>query len=211
MLTAQQNFLLIQEIEANRRFLLMAYQQNPPLLVGAEARIKQLFDATFPLKKELYHGVPAKQRGISLVELIMFIVIVSVALTGVLLVFNQNTKHSADPLIRKQALAVAQSMMEEVQLHNFANPTGGFTGAKTQANRALFDDIFDYHGFAPGGVFPADGTATTIAGLGSYSVTVSVTATALGAIAPASAARITVTVTGPNSETIVLDGFRTDY
>lgn len=44
MKTAEQNFLLLQEIEANRRFLLMAYQQNPKLLENAEARIKQLFD-----------------------------------------------------------------------------------------------------------------------------------------------------------------------
>ncbi|NOU01345.1 MAG: hypothetical protein HOO95_07220 [Gallionella sp.] len=44
MKTAEQNFLLLQEIEANRRFLLMAYQQNPKLLENAEARIKQLFE-----------------------------------------------------------------------------------------------------------------------------------------------------------------------
>lgn len=44
MKTAEQNFLLLQEIEANRRFLLMAYQKNLKLLKNAEARIKQLFD-----------------------------------------------------------------------------------------------------------------------------------------------------------------------
>lgn len=44
MKTAEQNFLLLQEIEANHRFLLIAYQQNPQLLENAEARIKQLFD-----------------------------------------------------------------------------------------------------------------------------------------------------------------------
>ncbi len=44
MTTAEKNFILLQEIEANRRFLLMAYQQNPKLLENAEARIKQLFD-----------------------------------------------------------------------------------------------------------------------------------------------------------------------
>jgi hypothetical protein len=44
MKAAEQNFLLLQEIEANRRFLLVAYQQNPKLLENAEARIKQLFD-----------------------------------------------------------------------------------------------------------------------------------------------------------------------
>jgi len=36
------------------------------------------------------------QRGISLIELIIFIVIISVALTGILLVMDKVTAHSAD-------------------------------------------------------------------------------------------------------------------
>ena len=60
-----------------------------------------------------------KQRGISLVELIMFIVIVSVALAGILLVMNVVTRSSADPLIHKQSLAIAESLLEEVELMPF--------------------------------------------------------------------------------------------
>lgn len=60
-----------------------------------------------------------RQRGISLIELIMFIVIVSVALAGILLVMNTVTRGSADPLIHKQALAIAESMLEEVELMPF--------------------------------------------------------------------------------------------
>jgi MSHA pilin protein MshD len=59
------------------------------------------------------------ERGISLIELIMFIVIVSVALAGILLVMNVTTKSSADPLVHKQALAVAESLLEEVELMPF--------------------------------------------------------------------------------------------
>lgn len=59
------------------------------------------------------------QRGISLIELIMFIVIVSVALAGILLVMNVTTRSSADPLIRKQALAIAESLLEEVEVMPF--------------------------------------------------------------------------------------------
>ncbi|MCR4304735.1 MAG: hypothetical protein NUV63_11025 [Gallionella sp.] len=44
MLTAEQNYRLLQEIEANRMFLLMAYQQNSKLLESAEMGIKQLFE-----------------------------------------------------------------------------------------------------------------------------------------------------------------------
>ncbi len=60
-----------------------------------------------------------RQHGISLIELIMFIVIVSVALAGILLVMNVTTKGSADPLIHKQALAIAESLLEEVELMPF--------------------------------------------------------------------------------------------
>ncbi len=66
-----------------------------------------------------YAGM-TKQRGISLIELIMFIVIISVALVGILLVMNQVTRHSADPLVHKQALAIAESLLEEVELMPFS-------------------------------------------------------------------------------------------
>jgi MSHA pilin protein MshD len=59
------------------------------------------------------------QRGFTLIELIVFIVIVGVALTGVLSVLNQATRHSADPIIRKQALAIAEALLEEVILQPF--------------------------------------------------------------------------------------------
>lgn len=59
------------------------------------------------------------QRGISLVELIMFVVIVSLGIVGILSVMNVTTKASADPMLRKQALAIAESLLEEIQLQAF--------------------------------------------------------------------------------------------
>jgi MSHA pilin protein MshD len=59
------------------------------------------------------------QGGISLVELIMFIVIVSLGIVGILSVMNVTTKASADPMLRKQALAIAESLLEEIQLQAF--------------------------------------------------------------------------------------------
>ena len=66
-----------------------------------------------------------RQRGISLIELIIFIVIVSVALTGILLVMDQVTRHSADPLIRKQAIAIAESLLEEIELQDYIDGNDG--------------------------------------------------------------------------------------
>lgn len=61
----------------------------------------------------------AEQRGVSLVELILFIVIVGVAVIGVVGALGIGTRSSADPMVQKQALAIAEAFMEEVQLQPF--------------------------------------------------------------------------------------------
>ena len=153
-----------------------------------------------------------RQHGISLVELIMFIVIVSVSLAGVLLVMNVTSKSSADPLVHKQALAAAQSLLEEIELQDFISAAGA-TAAVTQANRASqYHIVSDYQGFATTGIYTVDGVAP-IAGLGNYNVNVSVANAALGSITSGSgnAVLITVTVTDPQGNQIAIDGYRTAY
>jgi MSHA pilin protein MshD len=56
-----------------------------------------------------------RQGGVSLVELIIFIVIVTTALTGVLTMLNSAVLHSADPMIRKQMLTIAEGLLDEVE------------------------------------------------------------------------------------------------
>jgi Tfp pilus assembly protein PilV len=60
-----------------------------------------------------------RQHGLTLIELIVFIVIVSVALAGVLSVLNLTARSSADPMIRKQMLAIAEGLMDEVAAQPF--------------------------------------------------------------------------------------------
>ena len=59
------------------------------------------------------------QRGLTFVELIFFIVIVSAGLAGILTVLNVSTSRSADPMVRKQMLVIAEGVMEEVRLQSF--------------------------------------------------------------------------------------------
>ena len=68
-----------------------------------------------------------RQRGLTLVELIMFIVIVSIALAGIIAVMRLATAHSADPLRRKQALMIAEGLLEEVRSAGFTlcDPSSG--------------------------------------------------------------------------------------
>ncbi len=174
----------------------------------------------------------AALRGFSLVELLIFIVVVSAALAGVLRIFNEATARSADPAERRQALAIAESLLEEVSLMPFtfcdsedanvetaASPAGcagaadaaGPEAGETWFASPPFDHVNDYHGYAMSGI--VDITNTAVAGLAGYSASVNVAAAALGSITAASgdAVRITVTVTGPGGTRIALDGYRSRH
>jgi MSHA pilin protein MshD len=155
-----------------------------------------------------------KAAGFTLIELIVLIVIVSVALAGILLMYSTSLRGSADPLSTKQALAAAEALLEEIQLTAFCNPSGGDVSATTQANRQNFDDVSQYDTLATAGIHTIDGGAP-IAGLESYNVSVTVSNAAFGGIAAADSKLITVTVTGPtnlpNAATVTHSGYRIDY
>lgn len=60
-----------------------------------------------------------RQSGLTLIEMVVFIIVVGVALAGVVLVLNQSVASSADPLIRKQALSIAESLLTEIEQQPF--------------------------------------------------------------------------------------------
>ena len=64
-------------------------------------------------------GPAARQGGLSLIELMIAIMIISVSVAGVLMVFSHTVRGSADPMVRKQALAIAESMLNEVMAQPF--------------------------------------------------------------------------------------------
>jgi MSHA pilin protein MshD len=152
------------------------------------------------------------QRGVSLIELIVFIVIMSVALTGILLVMDTVARGSADPIVHKQALAAAESLLEEIELQDFISASG-VTNAVTQANRASeYHIVRDYNGYTTGGtgIMPVSGTVA-IAGLENYNASVAVVDSALGTVPAGSAVLITVTVTDPQGNTVDVSGYRAAY
>ncbi len=55
-----------------------------------------------------------RESGVSLIELVIFIAVVGAAVTGLLLVYARSVSGSADPLVRKQATAIAESLLSEV-------------------------------------------------------------------------------------------------
>ncbi len=147
----------------------------------------------------------ANAKGITLIELIVAVVVISIALTGVLLVINYTTLHSADPLLRHQAVAIAEAYMEEITLKSYADPD-----ADGEGSRALYDDVDDYNGLADSGALDQNGSA--IGGLENYSVNVSVQPQNYGpAGAEVAGLKIDVTVTDPAGERLTLSGFRAHY
>ncbi|HEY8158298.1 MAG TPA: type II secretion system protein [Methylobacter sp.] len=152
----------------------------------------------------------ARQKGITLIELIIFMVIVGIAMAGIVSSINFNVQHSADPVVKKQALAIAESMLEEVTLQNFSDPDGGAN--VVEASRDLYDDIDDYHNYSRNGISSINAASVTITGLEDYNVSVKIDPTVdLNGINGGKAKRITVTVNGPLNTTVILEGYRTNY
>ena len=64
-------------------------------------------------------GALRRGAGLTLVELLIFIIVVGVGIAGILVVYDRAVRGSADPLARKQALAIAESLLSEVLAQPF--------------------------------------------------------------------------------------------
>jgi MSHA pilin protein MshD len=64
-------------------------------------------------------GQRPRLAGFGLIELLITIVIVGIALVAILTVQSRASLMSADPLLRKQALAIAEGLLEEIMLAKF--------------------------------------------------------------------------------------------
>lgn len=133
-----------------------------------------------------------RQHGLTLIELIISITIVSISLTAIMSVFSTNAVRGATPMINEQALSIASAYMEEIMLQAYQDPvTSTGTCEEGSSNRALFDDVDDYDCIndTSGAI---DQNGNSITGLEAYNIAVSITADTLNG---ATTKRIDVTVT----------------
>jgi len=95
------------------------------------------------------------QRGVTLVELVMTIVIISVAIAGVVGAFSLMAGRSADPLNHIRAVALAQRYMDEILSKSFDERApigerydGGCesTAPPSGRGRGELKDVDDYSG-----------------------------------------------------------------
>lgn len=172
------------------------------------------------------------ERGLSLIELLVFIVVVGIAVTGVVSVFSLNARSSADPMVRKQALAVAESLLEEVlakpytycdpddaNVETATAPAGCATTAEGMGPEAgetryssltPFDNVNDYDSFTMNPIADLGGNDVGLAG---YSATVQVQqpAVPLIGIPAGETLLVTVAVTAPGNLGVSLSAYRTRY
>jgi MSHA pilin protein MshD len=150
------------------------------------------------------------QRGFTLIELIIFIVVVSIGMVGILGVMNTTVKSSADPMVRKQALAIAESLLDEIVQKEYGSPNFSCTAVaypSTGWSRALFDCVDDYKGFTVSGVTDAAGSPVTA--LAAYSIFPAVAISDVQ-INSQWVKKVVVSVTGPQG-VIALTGYRGNY
>ena len=150
----------------------------------------------------------ARQKGFTLIEVIIFIVVVGAGLAGILSVFNTSVKSSADPIVRKQTIAIAESLLEEILQKEVADPDGSNAG---ETGRSNWDNVADYNGYTTtAGITDATGAATpglTIYNIAPAVVVAIATAADNANLVTAAALKVTVSVTGPQG-VITLVGYR---
>jgi MSHA pilin protein MshD len=146
----------------------------------------------------------ARAPGFSLIEVLLFIVVVAIGFVSLFVLYSSTAATTVDPLVRKQALALASAFMEEIQLRGFTycdpddanvytatsatvGPNGcattvealGLEGTETYATRSSLDNVNDYAKvpdltMSGAGITDITGTAISTTDLAGYSVTINV-------------------------------------
>ncbi|HEY7775247.1 MAG TPA: prepilin-type N-terminal cleavage/methylation domain-containing protein [Kineobactrum sp.] len=162
-----------------------------------------------------------RQRGMTLVELIISIVIIGIAAAALFSAMAAIGGRSADPLLRQQSLSIAEAYLEEILLQPYFDPfvlsnpsTADYPHSaicpSRPSNRAAYDNVCDYRGLDDAAARTASGA--TMDALAGYRVRVSVDARELdGGGATANALYVEVQVTDPAGQSLQLSGFRACY
>ena len=152
------------------------------------------------------HGLAA-QRGVTLIELVVFIIVISIALGALLSVYNHSIVKSVDPLVRIRLAELAQSQLDVILSAGYdgATPTGGVPacGSVTPTGPAPACS-------GSGGVSSFNGFSDNPYPGYSRSVTVTFAGGDLGLVNE-QAKHISITATAPNGEALTLSAYRTNF
>ncbi|MGI9328054.1 MAG: type IV pilus modification PilV family protein [Pseudomonadales bacterium] len=135
-----------------------------------------------------------KQRGFTLVEAVLTMVILSIAALSMGQTLGFAFQHSSDGLWQAKTVALAEAYLEEILARRYdeAAPPGGVPpcsaattacsaiGPDAGESRETFDDVDDYHGLAEAP--PEDATGAARVGFDSYSAGISVRYLSVGEV-----------------------------
>lgn len=155
------------------------------------------------------------QSGVTLIELIVTIVILGVSVSGILSAFSVALRYNADPLVRQQALAIAEGLMEEVTSRAYTtfdlhDPTAAITNGigpevatgETRTSSTLgFDNVDDYAGYSQTNVI-TDAAGNNLALIGNYATCVLINnpGALLAGVPATDVLQVAVYVFGPGSQ-----------
>lgn len=171
------------------------------------------------------YSLGARFSGVTLMELVLTIVILSIAMLAVVSVYSKAISRSADPLIYAKSVELAQTYLDEIltKKYDHNTPTGGVPPAGTpgnplagigeegsESNRDDYNDVDDYHNqtynvqqFITGGGFNQYASFTV-------SITVSYAGTEVG-VTNDQVKRIDVTVTNPLNNSLTFSAYKGNY
>lgn len=196
-------------------------------------------EVPFPTLRDLCFGRDRRERGITLIEVIVVIVVLGIALTAITNFLGLNTQRGADTYDETKAIELAQSYLGEIKAKRYDEnspvggvpPCDGFSGGSActadidsalgpdsgESARVLFDDVDDFDDLDEGSgsgnpLLDAEGNSRT--GYQSFRVQVQVTYS--GASAPRSGStsdskKVILTVTQPNGEALAFTIHRGNY
>ncbi len=152
----------------------------------------------------------SRQNGVTLIELIVFITVISLALGALLGVYRYSVINSVDPLVRVRLLESAQSRLDVVlaQPYDANTPPGGVPACESQAAAGRPTPPVCA---GEGGVSSFDGQSDTPYPGYSRTVDVEFAGTELGLTENRWAKRITVTTTAPGGQSLTLSAYRTNF
>ena len=161
------------------------------------------------ISRALSRAISIKRSGgVTLIELIVFIVVISIALGALLSVYNQSIINSVNPITQVRALECAQTKLDEILARKFdeSTPSGGIPacgsfgtgGCSGISADSSMDDVGDYHS--------ANGSA--VAGC-TFDITV--TASGFGGIDDTQSRLVTVTATATGGDSVTLSSYRTNF
>lgn len=169
-----------------------------------------------------------RARGFTLVELVVTMVVISIAVLGIAQALSFAFARQSDGLWQARAVALAESYIEEIGARRYdqATPIGGVPPCSPATApcgsvgndgepRAQFDDVDDYHGLSEQPPLDADGNPRT--DYSGYRVAVEVAyldadqVAAFGLDDPTDAKLVTVRVTAPGQATLTFPYLRANF